>query len=253
MRRKGFTLIELLVVVAIIAILVAMLLPALGKAREQSRRSVCANNVGMLAQGLMQYADANNGSFYRRPGTLTWLAQTSGGPGKGYLVALFDYVPEAKMWYCPSSGHQTDEVALSQVYILLKAGTNPPALELPTSYAVFAGADDITIWVQPYQSNEINNLGMIESSTRQVLVDDAMRIDDKTDQQPTRDDVLKYLKGNHGARTGGTVLTKSDEEYQVPSSGGNVGHFDTHVEWRNAEDVVPGGHCTSGQHTWWYW
>jgi len=63
MRRKGFTLIELLVVIAIIAILAAILLPALARAREEGRRAACISNLKQLGLALHLYAQSFNEMF----------------------------------------------------------------------------------------------------------------------------------------------------------------------------------------------
>jgi prepilin-type N-terminal cleavage/methylation domain-containing protein len=63
--RVAFTIIELLVVVAIIAILAAMLLPVLGRAKESARRVVCMNNLRQSVQALLFYADENERWFPR--------------------------------------------------------------------------------------------------------------------------------------------------------------------------------------------
>ena len=64
LRRNGFTLIELLVVIAIIALLLSIMMPALGKAKEKAQTVICRSSLKQLAYAGLMYSDDNDGHFF---------------------------------------------------------------------------------------------------------------------------------------------------------------------------------------------
>jgi prepilin-type N-terminal cleavage/methylation domain-containing protein len=92
-HKPGFTLIELLVVVAIIALLVAILLPSLRSAREQGKRAVCLSNMRQIMTAATIYADENRDLFPISAG-----ANQEGG----WIRRVLPYSSKALVYRCPS-------------------------------------------------------------------------------------------------------------------------------------------------------
>lgn len=112
LARRGyaaFTLVELLVVIGIIAVLLAILLPALGRVREAARRAICANNLRQVHQMLhiyaVQYHDAtligNASSQYQNNYTLWW--RTDSEPAQMGLLYRAKLTGSGQAFYCPSN------------------------------------------------------------------------------------------------------------------------------------------------------
>jgi prepilin-type N-terminal cleavage/methylation domain-containing protein/prepilin-type processing-associated H-X9-DG protein len=130
MKRNAFTLIELLVVVAIIALLIAILLPALHRAKEVGKRTVCLHNLHMLGLAWVQYTLVNKGNmmsaaaqqdltsdaiYYQAPNiprAPSWVRYNTTTPAARPVSeqieslrrgALFSYARRTEIYHCPGT------------------------------------------------------------------------------------------------------------------------------------------------------
>jgi prepilin-type N-terminal cleavage/methylation domain-containing protein len=125
MKRRGFTLIELLVVVAIIALLIAILLPSLGKARELANRSYCAANLRGIIQSMVVYSAENSDQYptVLPPTTLNGYMLAGNNPAPNNL-STHTAADKAIDGYYSSSGYDPGSVTANLWILVLRNSTS---------------------------------------------------------------------------------------------------------------------------------
>ena len=243
---SAFTLIELLVVIAIIAILAGLLLPALARAREESRRKACNSNLGQIVKACTTYQEPN-GDFFPAHSQQTGGTNIGNPMNDAYyypmpsLAVLYPaYVDNVKVFGCPST---SDKPIVEFRYVDGHRITwfgKAPALTAGQVYALspYKGSNAA-------KSDKCSYFYDAMSHFRDVGPSQAMAADA---------DGFAWLTGA-GVRPDYPVASTHNRMPRIPNhdSGQNVMYFDGHVKWADnnyaSDDPKDNIYCVNGGYT----
>jgi len=245
-KNAGFTLIELLVVIAIIAILAAMLLPVLAKAKEKGIRTQCINNMHQILVGLSIYTGDNKDKLPPLSGQ-SWVWDLP----NNVADVMIDSGLTKKVFYCPGTRFSDDQnfgnttVGESLWYFNAGYRVTGYALTLPGSSPLYTTNQNTTVQAESITiQGPLGNTSFATPVSSRVLMADATLSTSNPGQANSGyatasrwNYIFNNVPGGFPKSNPGSVPHRSPHLKGAFPAGGNIGFKDAHVEWRRFEDM----------------